>query len=211
MTIVARDTRARRESGAYPQADGYPRAGQLRIVVVPDRRCLAVDGEGEPGGREFQEAMGAIYGTAYSLHFLLRERGADAHIRPVEALWIRREGEQDWAEGDAAFDPAAWRWTLLMPIPDEATDADIDASVVAAEARRATGVRIEVRTIVEGLVVEAMHVGPYAAEPETIAAMHALAAASGLTPHGPHHEIYLGDPRRSKPENLRTVLRQPVG
>ena len=25
-----------------------------------------------------------------------------------------------------------------------------------------------------------------------------------------HHEIYLSDPRRGKPENMRTVLRHPV-
>lgn len=25
-----------------------------------------------------------------------------------------------------------------------------------------------------------------------------------------HHEIYLGDPRRTRPENLRTVIRHPV-
>ena len=25
-----------------------------------------------------------------------------------------------------------------------------------------------------------------------------------------HHEIYLGDPRRTKPESLRTVIRHPV-
>ena len=28
---------------------------------------------------------------------------------------------------------------------------------------------------------------------------------------GRHHEIYLSDPRRVKPEKLRTILRQPVG
>jgi hypothetical protein len=25
-----------------------------------------------------------------------------------------------------------------------------------------------------------------------------------------HHKIYLGDPRRTAPERLRTVLRQPI-
>ena len=65
-------------------------------------------------------------------------------------------------------------------------------------------------TLGEGLVVEAMHVGPYDAEPETIAKMHALATSAGLAPRGPHHEIYLGDPRRTDPSRLRTVLRQPL-
>ena len=55
-----------------------------------------------------------------------------------------------------------------------------------------------------------LHVGPYADEPETIAAMKAFAAEHGLTYHGLHHEIYLSDPRRVAPQRQRTILRQPV-
>jgi len=211
MAIMRSPERSSSIPATFPAADGYPRAGHARIVVVPERRCIAIDGEGEPGGPVFQEAMSALYGTAYGLHFQLRDRGVEGHVPPVEGLWIRREGEQDWATGAVAFDPSAWRWTLLMPLPDAATEADVEAAIGASQARRGNGAPgVEVRTLAEGLVVEAMHVGPYATEPETIAAMHQLAASAGLSPHGAHHEIYLGDPRRSKPENLRTVLRQPV-
>ncbi len=196
----------------YPAASGYPRQGQPRIVVVPDRRCLAIDGVGEPGGAAFQDAVGAMYATAYGLHFLLRDRAVEAHVPPLEGLWNRREGHQDWAEGPVAFDPSAWWWTLLMPVPEEASSVDLTAAIDRAATRQTRDAlrRLEVRTIVEGLVVEAMHVGPYATEPATIAAMRALAASAGLSPHGAHHEIYLGDPRRARPENLRTVLRQPL-
>ena len=48
------------------------------------------------------------------------------------------------------------------------------------------------------------------AEKESIERMNAFMAQQGLTPRGPHHEVYLGDPRRSKPETLKTILRQPV-
>ena len=46
------------------------------------------------------------------------------------------------------------------------------------------------------------------ASPEAL--MDALDADGGVPPVRLHHEIYLGDPRRTKPENLRTVLRHPV-
>lgn len=78
-----------------------------------------------------------------------------------------------------------------------------------------------------------MHKGPYDDEPATIAQMEEFVAASrmvddianpasseamldALDAHGGvpavrlHHEIYLGDPRRTKPENLKTVIRHPV-
>lgn len=34
--------------------------------------------------------------------------------------------------------------------------------------------------------------------------------SQGLRASGTHHEIYLSDARRTAPENLRTILRQPV-
>jgi hypothetical protein len=55
-----------------------------------------------------------------------------------------------------------------------------------------------------------LHIGPYSAEGPTIAALHAFIADNGLERAGKHHEIYLGDPRRSAPEKLKTVIRQPV-
>ena len=55
-----------------------------------------------------------------------------------------------------------------------------------------------------------MHVGPYSEEAPTIAAMHTFAESAGYKLVGKHHEIYLSDPRRTAPEKLRTVLRQPV-
>jgi hypothetical protein len=58
--------------------------------------------------------------------------------------------------------------------------------------------------------VQILHVGPYATEDESIEKMKALMATEGLIARGPHHEVYLGDPRRSRPEALKTILRQPV-
>jgi hypothetical protein len=207
MTAGSPETR-----NQYPIAVGYPRVRQPRIVNVPERRCFAIEGTGTPGGPEFEEAMGALYGAAYSLHFILRDRGIDSHTGPAEGLWERLDGVTDWSEGEVAFDPTAWRWTLLLPVPSEAEADDIAAALAAARLRRPSPAleRLRIESIHEGLVVEAMHVGPYMTEPATIEQMHTVAQAEGLVPAGAHHEIYLGDPRRTAPSRLRTVLRQPV-
>ena len=39
---------------------------------------------------------------------------------------------------------------------------------------------------------------------------HELIPQRGYAFNGQHHEIYLTDPRRTAPEKLRTILRQPV-
>ena len=49
---------------------------------------------------------------------------------------------------------------------------------------------------------------------ETIERLHAFIREQGYSFEHPglrHHEIYLGDPRRSAPEKLRTIIRQPYG
>ncbi len=55
-----------------------------------------------------------------------------------------------------------------------------------------------------------LHVGPYSEECATIARMQTFANENGCALGGPHHEIYLSDPRRVPPERLRTILRFPI-
>ncbi|WP_433601440.1 hypothetical protein ACQPXH_06720 [Nocardia sp. CA-135953] len=55
-----------------------------------------------------------------------------------------------------------------------------------------------------------MHIGPYAAEPETLARMEAFMTVEGLLMNGRHHEIHLSDPRKNPGANTRTILRHPV-
>lgn len=66
-------------------------------------------------------------------------------------------------------------------------------------------------TFEEGLSAQILHIGPYSEEGPTLARLHdEFMPANGLDWNGKHHEIYLGDPRRTAPEKLRTILRQPV-
>lgn len=69
-------------------------------------------------------------------------------------------------------------------------------------------------TYAEGLCVQMMHIGPYATEPETMAQIEDFIKAEGLRDRlgkgVKHHEIYLSDPRKCKPEKMKTVLRHPV-
>ncbi|HEY8685722.1 MAG TPA: GyrI-like domain-containing protein [Chloroflexota bacterium] len=62
----------------------------------------------------------------------------------------------------------------------------------------------------EGECVQALHVGPYAIESGIVQRMDELVRDRGLEYRGRHHEIYISDPRRVQPEQLRTILRHPV-
>ncbi len=63
----------------------------------------------------------------------------------------------------------------------------------------------------EGLSVQIMHIGSYDDEGPALDRMHhEFIPQNGYVEAGKHHEIYLGDPRKTAPEKLKTVLRQPV-
>jgi hypothetical protein len=70
--------------------------------------------------------------------------------------------------------------------------------------------KVRLKTWTEGLCAQVLHVGPYAAERPTIKRLHDFIKAQGYRPTGRHHEIYLSDPRRTSPRNLKTILRQPM-
>jgi len=66
----------------------------------------------------------------------------------------------------------------------------------------------------EGLCVQCMHIGSYDEEPKTLKLIEGFIEENNLmndiNEKRRHHEIYLSDPRKTKIEKLKTVLRIPV-
>jgi hypothetical protein len=183
------------------------------IVEVPELAFLMIDGRGDPNGSEsYQDALGALYGIAYTLKFTLKKADPerDFKVAPLEGLWWSDAERPSLDELQADRD--AWNWTMMIALPDAVTAAEVGAAAEAAARRRplpaAAHVRLE--RFAEGLAAQIMHVGPYSAEGPTIARLHDFVEEQGYELRGRHHEIYLGDPRRTAPERLKTVLRHPV-
>jgi hypothetical protein len=186
------------------------RRGEFRILEVPPANYLMIDGEGDPNTPVFGEATEALYPLAYSLKFASkRERDRDYVVPPLEGLW--------WSDDMAAFtarrDKSRWSWTLLIMQPEWIDAAFVDAARRTVEAKgappRLGDIRFE--TLSEGLCVQTLHIGSFDDEAPVLARLHdEFIPANGLRMTGRHHEVYLSDPRRTAPEKLRTILRQPV-
>ena len=196
----------KREISAYTA----PR-GRFEVVVVPRMQFLMVDGAGDPDtAPAWADALRTVYPVAYRLRALSRSRYQRDHtVMPLEALWW----SDDMATFTTARDEARWKWTVLNAVPDWLTAEDLDVARAAVE--RAGGApalgALRLEPYDEGRCVQTLHVGPYDDEGPVLAAMHdEFLPAHGLTRTGRHHEIYLGDARRTAPERLRTVLRLPV-
>jgi len=175
------------------------RADRVRFLAIPRRRYLMVDGTDAPASPAYREAIGAIYPVAYTLHFALKRRGVTAPVGALEGLY-------------ALGAPSEWSWRLLLPIPDEATDADVTAAIADVAARKgpATVARLRAESWEEGPAAQVMHIGPYDAEQPTIERLQLAIKEAGLRPRGLHHEIYISDPNRTAREKLKTLIRQAV-
>ncbi|MDP9824001.1 GyrI-like domain-containing protein [Nocardioides massiliensis] len=97
-------------------------------------------------------------------------------------------------------------------MPDWLDDQAYAAAVarVAAKGRAPRLPDLRFAPLAEGRCLQTLHLGPFDDEAPLIARMHDHIAETGHSLGGRHHEIYLSDLRRTAPEKLRTILRQPV-
>ena len=190
-----------------------PSAKHPAIVEVPDLAFLMIDGRGDPNTSEaYEAALQALYGVAYTLKFTLKKTDPerDFKVAPLEGLWWTDEGAPTM--DDLQRDRDAWNWTMMIAVSDAMTADEVTAATGAAARKRelAAAPLIRLERLEEGLAAQIMHIGPYAEEAPTIERLHEFVAAQGYELRGRHHEIYLGDPRRTAPERLKTVVRHPV-
>jgi hypothetical protein len=157
---------------------------------------------------DYQAAVEALYSLSYTLKFMHKRQGTDYTVLPLEGLWWA-DDYQAFAEGDREN----WQWTALIVQPDFVSARDV---ALAIDQLKAKGKDLPALPQVryerweEGPAAQIMHLGPYDAEAETIARLHEFIQEQGLSLTGKHHEIYLSDPRRTAPEKLKTIIRQPV-
>ena len=185
-----------------------PSSKKVVIVEVPPMNYFMVDGEGGPAAESYQQAIEALYGLSFTVKFDVKKGvGLDYTVMPLEGLW--------WAKDITAFSADRkdeWLWKMMIMQPDYVTTKHVNAATKQLREKKNPLAldKIRFESYHEGPSVQILHIGPYDDEGPTIAQMHKFIDENGYQLHMKHHEIYLSDPRRSKPEKLKTVLRQPI-
>lgn len=187
-----------------------PGSKEFELITVPPMRFLMIDGHGDPNTAPlYQQTVETLYAVAYAVKFASKDRlSRDYTVPPLEGLW--------WAEDMDSFsiarDKSQWDWTMMIMTPDfidEATYAAAMLKVAKKSPPLLANLRLE--TYDEGLSFQIMHIGSYDDEAPTLHRLHHdVIPREGYEPSGKHHEIYLSDPRKTAPEKLKTILRQPV-
>ncbi len=189
------------------------------IIQVPEMVFIAVDGTGDPNTSEsYAQALEILYGLCYSIK-MSKMTGRtpkgyfDYVMPPLEGFWFL----PDFVfTGQPISDKSQFAWTSLIRQPAFVTEAVFFEAKETLQKKkpRLPLERARLYTFTEGLCAQVMHLGPYDEEPATIEKLNAFIDASGyhhdMTDTRRHHEIYLGDPRKTAPEKLKTVIRHPI-
>jgi len=151
----------------------------------------------------------ALYSVSYALKFLIKKgaTGVDYGVMPLEGLW--------WVDDMAEFsvdNKGIWKWTVMIMQPEFVTKELVDKALEEVEKKKNLPALSKIRfeSYHEGQSAQIMHIGPFSAEGPTIEKLHGFIKEKGYSLRGKHHEIYLSDPRRTAPEKMKTVLRQPI-
>lgn len=191
----------------------YAAEPKPRLVTVPTRTFLMIDGHGDPdvAASGYTAAVETLYTVAYTIRFALkRAEVVEYPVPPMEGLW--------WT--DAFSDTPEhlrrdeWNWTMMIPQPPQVTAAVFADGLAASRRKKGDRdgfARLRLAEFTEGLSVQMLHIGPFSAEPRTMDEMVRYTEDNGRSWTGRHHEIYLSDPRKTAPEKLKTILRHGVG
>ncbi len=193
-------------------------------VLIPQMNFIMVDGKGNPNkeGGEYQQAVELLYALSYTIKMSNKNNCApDGYfeyvVPPLEGLWwLNDEADADFTQKDK------YCWTSMIRQPEFVTKDVFQWACKEVEKKKplldVSKARLQV--FEEGLCIQAMHIGPYHEEPKTIAKIENYINQNGFSndigsilPDGTvrrHHEIYLNDPRKTKPEKIKTILRHPV-
>jgi len=186
-----------------------PKAGRVDVLQIPGFSVFMLDGAGNPNTTPaFQEATSALYSLSYTLKFAVKASlQIDYPVLPLEGLW--------WTPDMSTFSlekKDEWLWSLFIVQPDFVTSEMVEDARSQAMKKRPNPFLADIRFTVydEGLCAQTMHLGLYAAEAPTMQMLHQYIIDNGFAFNGKHHEIYLSDPRRTAPEKIKTILRQPI-
>lgn len=186
-------------------------AKEVTIVEVPPMNFLMIDGKGYPGtSQEYQDAMETLYPVSYTLKFMIKKKGKDYVVMPLEGLW--------WADDMTVFTSEfmekkdEWKWTSMVMQPDFITGEMVELAIDEVKKKKNPTAlpKLRFEQYDEGLAAQILYFGSYSDEGPTVEHLHEFIEEKGYERSGKHHEIYLSDPRRTKPEKLKTIIRQPI-
>ncbi|WP_207515357.1 GyrI-like domain-containing protein [Longitalea luteola] len=185
------------------------------LVTIEPAQFISLAGKGDPSAPAFAKNIEALYSTAYTIKFMYKAQNSDFVVSKLEGLWWFDENKFKGTSIETAptgIPRSEWEYRLLIRMPAFVTAEDIDTAKEKVKTKKDLPLvdQVSFFTMAEGKCIQILHVGPFSTEPETLKRIAEFSAANKLAKNGLHHEIYLSDFRKTAPEKLKTILREPV-
>ena len=193
----------------------YRATNQPALLEIEKAHFLSITGKGDPSEQQYADKLKALYATAYTLKFRYKAMEKDFVVAKLEGLWSFDEQlYQNIAITTAPtlIPRSEWNYRMLIRMPEFVSQEQLDQAIqnVITKKQIHMANEVELFTMNEGKVVQILHIGPFATEPETLIKLQDFCIKEGLQKNGLHHEIYLSDFNKTAPDQLRTILREPV-
>lgn len=113
--------------------------------------------------------MGVLYGLAYTIKFMFKEKELDFTVAPLEGQW--------WNDDIEVFEADKkdqWYWKVMIALPDYVISDDFNAAKEKLRNKKNPPQldNAVLESMEDGEAVQVLYIGPYSEESATISAMH---------------------------------------
>lgn len=184
------------------------------IVDIKEANFICIDGKGNPNNEDFQKRIEVLYTLSYAIRMSPR-KGINIPgyfeytVYPLEGFWdLTEKGRKS-----EVLLKDELVYTIMIKQPSFVTKEVFDSILKTVKETKDNQLLDEAyfKTITEGLSVQIMHIGPYDDEKRSFDKMKEFLKTTKYEIKTlVHKEIYIGDPRKSSPEKLKTILRYHI-
>lgn len=193
----------------------YTATAKPALVEIEAAKYLSIAGKGDPSSSVYADTLQALYSMAYGIKFWYKVQKQDFVVAKLEGLWWFDEARYKdipMADSPTEIPRSEWHYRMLIRLPAYVTAAIIQqvSDEVATKKQIPLAKKVELYEMEEGKCIQMLHIGPFDKEPESLKQIMQFSQTHQLERNGLHHEIYLSDFRKTAPEKLKTILREPV-
>ncbi len=171
------------------------------FVNVPKMNYITYNGVGHPGGEDFQEACNSLFTLSYLLKFKIVRPKTDINykVNPLEVSWFLDKKE-------TGID---FTWKAMIMQPGFIGESDFDEALVLSKqlGKQLRYDKVQFESLEFGRCVQCFHLGDYNQMNDTMHKMQDYAKTNHLGYNLYTHDIYLNDSRKTKTDNLKTIMR----
>jgi hypothetical protein len=180
------------------------------VVVVPERRFLAIGGAGHPGTLEFSVAADVLRNAADRVRAGIPRGRFGSPRTIVEVIWSIPTNLTVDEIVESFTHHGSHRWCQLIELP--AGVADAAAAAAIDEGRRQAGRAeplVRLMSLTEGLAVQILSTDGHG-EAQSIMDLFRFLSESGFRIRGDLRQVVLADPDVVPRERARSIFRVPI-